>query len=84
MEKQFWLSVAEIAARYGVSRVTAWRHAQNGTLTAPVRLSPGCTRWPAHEVEAIDRARLAGADDDAIRALVKKLVADRAAAAQAA
>lgn len=77
MATQVWLSDRDIAARKGMSRVTAWRHAQNGTLTPPVRLSPGCTRWPAHEVEAIDRARLAGADDDAIRALVVKLVADR-------
>ena len=72
-----WLSDVDLAARYGQSRVTPWRHTRAGVLPPPVKLSPGCTRWPAHEVEAIDRARLAGADDAAIRELVLKLVADR-------
>lgn len=76
-----WLSDVDLAARYGQSRVTPWRHTRAGVLPPPVKLSPGCTRWPAHEVEAIDRARLAGADDAAIRELVLKLVADRQVAA---
>lgn len=77
-----WLADRDIAARYCQSRVTPWRKTRAGLLPPPIRLSPGCTRWPTHEIEAIDRARLAGADDDAIRALVKRLVADRAQVAQ--
>ena len=72
-----WLSDVDLAARYGQSRVTPWRHTRAGVLTTPVKLSPGCTRWPAHEIEAIDRARLAGADDAAIRKLVQELIAAR-------
>jgi len=72
-----WLSDVDLAARYGQSRVTPWRHTRAGVLPPPVKLSPGCTRWPAHEVEAIDRARLAGADDAAIRELVQRMVAAR-------
>lgn len=82
--KKPWLSDTELAARCGQSRVQPWRQVRAGLLPPPVKLSPGCTRWAAHEIEAIDRARLAGADDDAIRALVLKLVADRTAAARAA
>lgn len=72
-----WISDVELAARYGQSRVTPWRRTRAGLLPPPVKLSPGCTRWPAHEVEAIDRARLAGADDADIRKLVLELIAAR-------
>ena len=78
MQQNPWLTDADIAQRLRVSRVTPWRHAKAGLLPPPIRLTPGCTRWATHEIEAIDRARLAGADDEAIRALVKQLVADRA------
>lgn len=74
-----WLSDTELAARYGQSRVTPWRKVRAGMLPPPVKLSPGCTRWPTHEIEAIDRARLAGADDEAVRKLVAELVAARTA-----
>lgn len=74
-----WLKDIELAARYGQSRVTPWRKVRAGMLPPPIRLSPGCTRWPAHEIEAIDRARLAGADDEGIRKLVVDLVAARTA-----
>lgn len=79
-----WLSDKDLAERERVSRVTPWRRAQSGLLPPPIRLSPGCTRWPTCEIEAIDRARLAGADDAAIRELVRRLVADRALVQEAA
>jgi len=72
-----WLSDTELAARCGQSRVQPWRQARAGLLPPPVKLSPGCTRWPTHEIEAIDRARLAGADDEAVRDLVTRLVEQR-------
>lgn len=72
-----WLTDKDIADRLRVSRVTPWRRAKDGLLPPPIRLSPGCTRWPAHEIEAIDRARLAGADDADIRKLVLELIAAR-------
>ncbi len=72
-----WLSDRDVSSSRGQTRVTVWRHTRAGLLPPPVKLSPGCTRWPAHEVEAIDRARLAGADDTAIRELVLELTAAR-------
>lgn len=77
--QKLWLKDIELAARYGQSRVTPWRKVRAGMLPPPIRLSAGCTRWPAHEIEAIDRARLAGADDEAVRKLVVELVAARTA-----
>ncbi len=77
--QKIWLKDIELAARYGQSRVTPWRRVRAGMLPPPIRLSAGCTRWPAHEIEAIDSARLAGADDEGIRKLVVELVAARTA-----
>lgn len=81
---KIWLSDADIAERRGTSRVSTWRQSRAGLLPPPVKLSPGCTRWATHEVDAVDRARLAGAGDAEIKALVTKLIADRTAAAKAA
>lgn len=79
-----WMTDVQVAAHRGQSRPQPWRHVRAGLLPPPVRLSAGCTRWPGYEIEAIDRARLAGADDDAVRALVRQLVAARSDAKAAA
>jgi prophage regulatory protein len=52
---------------------------KNGLCTPPVRIGPNASAWPAHEIEALNRARLAGKTDDEIRVLVKQLVAARTA-----
>lgn len=72
-----WLSDRDIAERRGQSRPHIWRLVKQGDLPKPVKLSPGCTRWPAHEIEAIDRARLAGANDADIRQLIADMDAAR-------
>jgi len=36
----------QVAARYNVSRCTIWRWVERGQFPHPVKLSPGCTRWP--------------------------------------
>jgi predicted DNA-binding transcriptional regulator AlpA len=41
-----------VAERYHVSRATVWRWALSNRLPAPVKLSPGCTRWKLSELEA--------------------------------
>ncbi len=45
-------SDTQIAAKYGVSRATIWRWVSAGKFPAPVKLSPGCTRWRLADVEA--------------------------------
>ena len=71
----------EVDARNGWNSANTRRdHVKRGTLTPPIRLSPGPTTpalWPEHEIEAILRARLAGKSEDDIRALVARLAADR-------
>jgi len=42
---QVFLTDHETGERYGVKRGTVWRWYNKGRFPAPVKLSPGCTRW---------------------------------------
>jgi hypothetical protein len=48
-------------------------------LTKPIRISVRASGWPREEIEAIHDARIRGAGDEEIRALVKTLEAARSA-----
>lgn len=50
--KNLYLSDVQTAARYGVSRMTIWRWVRQGIFPAPVKIGPGCTRWPLERLEA--------------------------------
>lgn len=40
-----YLSVGQVAERYGVSTDSIWRWKRQGEFPAPVRVGPNCTRW---------------------------------------
>ena len=61
----------------GRSRSTLYKNIKEGLWTRPVSLGPRAVAWPAHEVAALNAARIAGKSDDEIRDLVTKLHADR-------
>ncbi len=65
----------------GYSRSTIYLRITQGLWTKPVSLGPRCVGWPAHEVAALNAARIAGKADEEIRALVLHLEAARKAAA---
>lgn len=44
-----------------------------GLRTKPVKIGGRGSRWPEHEIDAVLHARMAGATDDEIRALVTRL-----------
>lgn len=48
-----------------------------GLLTNPVQVGPRAVGWPDYEVKAITKARIAGKNDDYIRALVIRMHSDR-------
>ena len=75
-----WVSIPQRARETGHNPCTVWRAIRDGILPTPVKIGPGTTRFARHELDAIDRARLAGAGDKAIRDLVRELVAARAQA----
>lgn len=40
-----YLSVGQVAERYGVSTDSIWRWKRTGDFPKPVRIGPNCTRW---------------------------------------
>lgn len=58
---QLYIPDTAVAERYGISRITVWRWVATGRLPAPVKLSPGCTRWRVADLEAAERAAKVGA-----------------------
>ncbi|MBI3935543.1 MAG: transcriptional regulator [Betaproteobacteria bacterium] len=67
--------------RCGLGRTTGYRRIKAGLLTRPVNLGGIAAGIPAHEIDAINAARLAGKSDAEIRELVKQLEAQRQAVA---
>jgi prophage regulatory protein len=57
----------------GKSRSALYRDISKGLFTVPVNIGGGRVGWPGYEVEKINKARVAGANDDAIKALVAEL-----------
>lgn len=52
-----------------------------GLMTKPIKINSRATALPVREVEAINAARIRGASDAEIKALVAQLHADRSKAA---
>lgn len=46
-----YLSVDQVARRFGVSKDTIWRWKRNGDFPAPVKLGGTTTRWRLAEIE---------------------------------
>ena len=46
MTQTIYLSDKQLAEKYGVHRTTIWRWVKQGDFPPPVKLSPGCSRWP--------------------------------------
>ena len=66
-----------VYARYPLGRTQLYANIQRGLFVKPIRLSERAVAWPAHEVDALCAARIAGKSDDEIRALVSQLEASR-------
>ena len=73
------LRLPEVLAETGASRSTTYYRISQELWTKQVRLGPRMVGWPADEVSALNAARISGKSDDQIRALVRKLEADRKA-----
>ncbi len=71
------LRIAPTLAVSGVGRSGHYQAIAEGLYTKPVKISARAVGWPAHEVEQINRAKIAGFNDDQLRQLVTKLHAQR-------
>ena len=66
----------------GKTRSPWYADIARGLMTRPVKISGArAAGWPAHEVSAINAARIAGMSDDEIRSLVDRLHEARKSAA---
>lgn len=68
-------------AKSGKSRSTIYNEIKAGLWPKPVKLGPRSVGWPESEIDALNKARIAGKTDDEIRRLVIELEAARKDAA---
>lgn len=61
----------------GMPRSTFRDQLRAGFYTRPVKLGLRAVGWPAHEIDAVLRARVSGQSDDQVRKLVRDLEAQR-------
>ncbi len=71
------LRLPAVLARTGLSRSTLYMHIEKGLWPKQVRIGDRAVGWPDREVTAMNQARISGKPEDAIRELVKRLVAAR-------
>ncbi|MBC3812755.1 helix-turn-helix transcriptional regulator [Undibacterium aquatile] len=74
------LRLPAVKAESGASRSTIYLRIKQGLWTKPVKLGLRAIGWPSNEVAALLQARIAGFDDQSIRALVVKLEEARSSA----
>jgi prophage regulatory protein len=60
------------------STASIYNNINAGLWTKPVRIGQRSVGWPSDEVEAINKARIAGATEEQLRDLVTRLHAKRA------
>lgn len=75
------LRLPAVLAATGLSRSTIYLRIAQGVFTRPVSLGARAVGWPAHEVTAINAARIAGKSDAQMRDLVRELEIARKAVA---
>ncbi|MBZ4023155.1 hypothetical protein CKO11_11870 [Rhodobacter sp. TJ_12] len=49
---EIYLTVNQVAERYGVSKDTIWRWKREGDFPKGVKVGPNCTRWRQSEIIA--------------------------------
>ena len=64
------LRLPTVKSESGYSRSTIYLRIDQGLWTKQVSLGARCVGWPAHEVAALNAARIAGKSDEEIRALL--------------
>ena len=67
------LRLPQVKDQSGHARSTLYGHIARGLWTRPVKLGPRSVAWPAHEVRALNTARMAGRSEADVRALVAQL-----------
>jgi len=75
------LRYSDVAKEYKVPRGSNYELQYKGLFPLPIRIGQRSAGFIKEEIDQVFKARIAGADDDAVRALVRKIHADRKNAA---
>jgi prophage regulatory protein len=70
------LKLQAVMDRTALRTTAVYRDIKAGKFVPPIKMARS-SYWVEHEVDAILRARVAGATDDQLRALVAELIAQR-------
>jgi len=74
---QFFLRLQEVCKRFGLGKSTIWLRVDQGLLPKPVHVGERAVAWPDVEILAIQKAVMAGYDQDQIKNLVRELLDKR-------
>ena len=74
---QLWPLKPNVLDLIGFKETSAHSQVKVGTLPPPIRYGKQAKRFISSEIKAVVAARVAGASEDEIKALVKRLVAAR-------
>lgn len=66
-------------ARLGTARTQFYEAVRNGLMVRPIKVGSRATAFPDHELNTIERARIAGLSDAELRRVVDDLHAQRRA-----
>lgn len=75
------LRINAVLTHTGETRSAFYDKAKRGLMPSPIKIGPRAAAVPANEIAAINAARIRGAGDDEIKALVTTLHAQRASCA---
>ncbi|CAO1668104.1 MULTISPECIES: helix-turn-helix transcriptional regulator [Halomonadaceae] len=56
-----YLSAADLASRFGVSKATIWRWKREGQIPSPIYLGARCTRWREEDIQTYEKGLIADA-----------------------
>ena len=65
-------------AQFGIAQSTFYDWQERGLMPPGIALGIRSVGWPEHELNALAAARIRGASEDEIKALVRDLIAARA------
>ncbi|RTL22775.1 MAG: AlpA family phage regulatory protein [Burkholderiales bacterium] len=71
------LRLPEVQAKTGKGRSATYADIDRGVMVKPIKLGERAVGFPDYEVDAIIKARIAGASEMELRTLVDKLHAQR-------
>ncbi|MGF6879041.1 helix-turn-helix transcriptional regulator [Paraburkholderia sp. MM5477-R1] len=71
------VKIGDVVKRCARGQSTIYADISRGLFPKPVKVGVKSSAWPESDVDAINRARIAGKSADEIRALVAKLEANR-------